>query len=129
MALDERWRAITGEIVDAAMHVHSALGPGLLESAYRACLAHELRDRGVRFVAEVPLPVRYRDAVLDVGYRIDFLVEDVVVVEIKAVEKILPVHEAQVLSYLRLNDFRIGLLINFHCKQLRSGIRRFVNRL
>ncbi len=129
MALDVRWRAVTGEIVDSAICVHSALGPGLLESAYLACLAHELRHRGVRFVSEVPLPVRYRDALLDVGYRIDLLVEDIVVVEIKAVDKIHPVHEAQILSYLRLNDFRIGLLINFHCKELRNGIRRFVNRL
>ena len=118
---------ISGQIVDAAIRVHSALGPGLLESAYETCLTYELRKRGLRVLVQHPLPVVYDGMRLDVGYRIDMLVEDAVVVDLKAVAKVLPVHEAQLLSYLKLSDRRVGLLINFHVLHLRDGIKRMVN--
>lgn len=118
---------ITGAIVDAAMKVHSKLGPGSLESAYEACLAHELTKRGLKCLAQVGLPVVYDDVKLDVGYRIDLLVEVAVIVELKAVEKILPIHEAQHISYLKLSGKKAGLLINFHVKHLKDGIMRRVN--
>lgn len=127
MALDVRWRRVTGEIVDSAMKVHSELGPGLLEKAYEVCLAHELRERGFEVECQLALPVCYRGIRLDVGYRIDLLVEGAVVVEIKAVSKLLPVHEAQVLSYLKLNGFPLGLLFNFHAARLRDAIVRLAN--
>ena len=120
---------ISGQIVDAAIRVHSALGPGLLESAYEACLAYELRKRGLRVLVQHPLPVVYDGVRLDVGYRMDMLVEDTVVVDLKAVAKVLPVHEAQLLSYLKLSDRKVGLLINFHVLHLRDGIKRMVNEL
>ena len=110
------------------MAVHSALGPGLLESAYAACLAHELRERGLRVVMQHPLPVLYRGVQIELGYRLDLLVEDAVVVELKAVSRVLPIHEAQLLSYLKLGDYRAGLLINFHVRHLRDGVTRVVNR-
>ena len=118
---------VSGEVVDAAMRVHSALGPGLLESAYHACLAYELRKRGLKVLAQVELPVTYDRIKIDLGYRVDLLVEDSVVVELKTVSKMLPVHEAQLLSYLKLGDYRAGLLINFHVARLRDGIKRMVN--
>lgn len=118
---------ISGEVVDAAMKVHSALGPGLLESAYHACLAYELRKRGLKVLTEVDLPVMYDGIRIDVGYRIDMLVEDSVAVEIKAVSKVLPVHEAQLLSYLKLGGYHVGLLLNFHVVRLKDGIKRMVN--
>lgn len=117
----------SGVVVDSAIKVHSALGPGLLESAYHACLAHELRQRGVRVLTQVDLPVVYDGKRIDVGYRIDMLVEDSVVVELKTVKKLLRVHEAQLLSYLRLGGYRVGLLINFHVDRLKDGIRRMAN--
>lgn len=117
----------SGVVVDSAIKVHSALGPGLLESAYHACLAHELRQRGVRVLTQVDLPVVYDGKRIDVGYRIDMLVEDSVVVELKTVKKLLRVHEAQLLSYLRLGGYRVGLLINFHVDRLKDGIRRMTN--
>jgi GxxExxY protein len=118
---------LTREIIGSAMRVHSALGPGLLESAYRICLCHELTKRGIRFQKELALPVRYDGLVIEVGYRIDVLVEDSVVVEVKAVDKVIPVHAAQLLSYLRLSRHRIGLLINFNVRHLRQGITRMMN--
>jgi len=118
---------LTGQIVDSAMRVHSQLGPGLLESAYEACLAHELQKRGVRTLRQLPLPVEYDGLRIDAGYRIDLLVEDAVIVELKAVEAINPVHRAQLLSYLRLSRKRVGLLLNFNVRRLRDGIERFVN--
>ncbi len=127
--LGERLRGITGQVVDAAIKVHSALGPGLLEKAYEVCLAHELRTRGLDVQCQLPLPVRYEGVTLDLGYRVDLLVEHAVVVELKAVTKLLPVHEAQLLSHLKLNDFRVGLLINFHSLRLKEGIIRLVNQL
>ncbi len=118
--------AVTEKIIGAAMKVHSALGPGLLESAYEACLAYELRKHGFQVKTQVELPVVYEGVRIDLGYRIDLLVNDLVVVELKCVEKIASVHEAQIISYLRLNKKNVGLLINFHVRHLRDGIKRFV---
>ena len=123
--MDINW--VSGEIIDAAIKVHSALGPGLLESAYKKCLEHELRKRGLNVVSELPLPIVYDGVQLDVGYRIDHLVENSVVVEVKAVERLLPIHEAQLLTYLRLSRCQLGLLINFNVEVLRLGIKRMVN--
>jgi GxxExxY protein len=120
---------ITAQIVDAAMKVHSALGPGLLESAYEKCLLFELHSRGLKAVAQLELPIQNGTIKIDAGYRIDLLVEDLVVVEVKAIETVLPVHHAQLLSYLKLSDKRIGLLINFHVTHLKDGITRLANRL
>jgi GxxExxY protein len=111
------------------MKVHSALGPGLLESAYEACLLHEVRKRGLQAEAQLPLPLAYDGVILDVGYRVDLLVEQSVIVELKAVEKLLPIHEAQLLCYLRLSGRRLGLLINFNVLHLKDGIKRMVHNL
>jgi GxxExxY protein len=118
---------ISGQIVDASMRVHSRLGPGLLESAYEACLAYELQKRTLRLHRQLPLPIVYDGLRIDAGYRIDLLVEDAVIVELKAVESVSPVHRAQILSYLRLSGKRVGLLINFNVRHLRDGIERFVH--
>lgn len=120
---------VTGAVVDAAVQVHSVLGPGLLESAYEACLVYELTKRGIEVAAQVGLPVIYGEVRIDLGYRIDLLVERSVVVELKTVAKLVPVHEAQLLSYLKLGGFRVGLLINFHTSRLKDGIKRMVNAL
>ena len=117
----------TGQIISASLRVHSILGPGLLESAYRLCLAHELTQRGVQVQSEIPVPIAYNGLVIDVGYRIDLLVEKCVVVELKTVRKLMPVHHAQLLSYLRLSQMPTGLLINFHVSRLRDGIKRIAN--
>ena len=109
------------------MTVHSTLGPGLLESAYQACLAHEIRSRGIEVASEVPLPVVYQGKKLEVGYRIDLVVEGRVVIEVKSVETIHPIHEAQILSYMRLSGISVGLLINFNVLHLRDGIKRMVD--
>ena len=120
---------ISGQIVDAAMKVHSRLGPGLLESAYEACLKFELSRRGLRVESQVPLPVRYEEVIIDVGYRLDLLVDDQVIVELKAVDELHPIHQAQMLSYLKLSGKKLGLLINFHSLHLKDGIKRLVNNL
>jgi GxxExxY protein len=120
---------ISGQIVDAAIKVHSAVGPGLLESAYEACLYYELERRGLPVQREVALPLVYDGVWLDIGYRIDLLVADSVIVEIKAIAALLPIHEAQLLSYLRLSGHGLGLLLNFHVAHMRDGIKRMVNRL
>ena len=122
-----RLNQISGAIVDSAMKVHSALGPGLLESVYLACLVHELNRRGFHTAVQVPLPVIYDGVRLDLGFRLDILVEDCVVVEIKAVDAISPVHQAQLLTYLKLSHKHLGLLINFKVVHLRDGIRRMVS--
>jgi len=114
-------------VITAAMKVHSALGPGLLESAYEACLIYEIRKNNLDVKSQLPLPVMYEGIRIDAGYKIDLLVEDTVVVELKTVERILPVHQAQLLSYLRLANKRAGLLINFHVARLRDGIKRMMN--
>jgi GxxExxY protein len=120
---------VSGQVVDAAMKVHSVLGPGLLESAYRLCLSHELRSRGLSVHSEVPLAIEYDRLRIEAGYKLDLLVNDAVVVELKAVSKVHPIHEAQLLSYLKLGNYKVGLLINFHVRQLKQGISRFVNQL
>jgi GxxExxY protein len=116
---------LTGEIIGAAIEVHRWLGPGLLESAYEQALCHELVSRNVRFKRQVALPLDYKGVRLDCDYRLDLVVDNAVIIELKAVEKILPVHEAQILSYLRLSGLCLGLLINFHVHVLKDGIRRF----
>ena len=118
---------ITGQIVDAAMKVHTALGPGLLESAYEACLAHELKKRRFSIERQKEMPVEYDGILIDIGYRLDLLVNDKVVVELKAVSEVAPIHEAQILSYLKLGKKPIGLLINFNVQRLKDGIKRFAN--
>ena len=117
---------LTEAIIGAAMRVHTALGPGLLESAYEICLCHELFKLGLHFQQQVDLPVVYDGVRLDAGYRIDLLVEDEVIVELKCVEQITDVHKAQLLSYLKLSGKHVGLLINFHVTHLRHGIKRLV---
>lgn len=116
-------------IVDAALSVHRTLGPGLLESVYEAALAFELRDRGLQVQRQVPIPVRYRDVIFDEGFRADLVVEAKVIVELKSVERVAPVHCKQLLTHLRLADLRLGLLINFNVELLRDGIKRVVNGL
>ncbi len=118
---------LTDLVIGAAIKVHSALGPGLLESAYEACLAHELTSRGVPVRRQVECPILYDGLLLDAGYRLDLLVADELVVELKAVDKLLPIHLAQVLTYLRLRDAPVGLLLNFNTLRLTDGIRRVVN--
>ena len=120
---------VSGQIIDAAMHVHSALGPGLLESAHEGCLAFELASRGLHVQRQLELPVMYRDHRTDVGFRLDLLVAEHVIVEIKAVERIAPIHEAQLLTYLKLSDKRVGLLLSFHVLHMKDGIKRMVNQL
>ena len=115
---------LTGKIIGAAIEVHRTLGPGLLESAYEACLIYELRLRGIKVEHQKPLPVFYKDVMLDCGYRLDLVIENQVIVEIKTVSSITPIHEAQLLSYLKLSDCKVGLLINFNVIVLKDGIRR-----
>ena len=114
-------------VIDAAMQVHSALGAGVLESAVDACLLYEFAERGLHVQHQVRLPIAYRDLVLPTAYRLDFVVENCLLVEVKCVEKLLPVHKAQVLSDLRLSSLKLGLLINFNVPHLRDGIRRIIN--
>lgn len=121
--------SITERIINSAITVHKELGPGLLESAYEACLMHELLTNGVSVERQKELPVKYRGVQIDCGYRLDLLVEDQVVVELKSVDRLENIHEAQVLSYLKLSGYQVGLLINFNVRFLKDGIRRFVNGL
>jgi len=120
---------VSGQVVDAAIRVHSVLGPGLLENAYETCLKHELEKRGLQAEQQVGLPIIYDGIKMDVGYRLDLLVEGCVIVELKAVDRLTPVHEAQLLSYLKLSGKKVGLLINFNVAQLKNGIKRMVNEL
>jgi len=117
---------LTHSIIGAAIEVHRGLGPGLLESAYEACLLYELRLQGISVKAQQPLPVFYKNVILDCGYRLDLLVEDKVIVEIKSVRELVAIHEAQLLSYLKLSNCRRGLLINFNVKMLKEGIKRLI---
>ncbi len=117
---------LTGNVIGAAVGVHRALGPGLLESVYEECLCHELTLQGISFERQKPLPVKFKGVMLDCGYRLDLIVSDAVVVEIKAVETILPVHEAQILTYLKLGGWNVGLLMNFNVPVLKDGIKRIV---
>ena len=114
-------------IVDSAIKVHRALGPGLLESAYQQCLAYELRKRGLQVDCEVTLPIVYDGQQIDVGYRVDMLVENCIIIENKAVDQILAIHQAQLLTYLKLRDGRLGFLLNWNVKLMRDGIKRMVN--
>lgn len=116
-------------IVDAAVKVHKALGPGLLESAYQHCLAYELRKRGLKVETEVPLPIVYDGQRFDIGYRMDMLVENCVIVENKTVDQLAPIHEAQLLTYLKLRDCRLGFLLNWNVTLMKHGICRKVNGL
>jgi GxxExxY protein len=116
-------------IIGAAINVHKALGPGLLESAYQKCLAWELDRAGLRVESEVPLPLKYEGILIDAGFRLDMRVEDLVIVENKVVEQILPIHEAQLLTYLRLTGCRLGYLLNWNVVLMKEGIRRMVHQL
>jgi GxxExxY protein len=123
----DRLDQLTRRIIGAAIEVHKTLGPGLLESAYEACLAFELRELGYKVEQQKPLPVIYKQVRLDCGYRLDLVVEDVVIIEVKAIEKLAPIHDAQLLSYLKLSGKRVGLLMNFHVRVLKDGLKRIVN--
>jgi GxxExxY protein len=123
----EELNKITEGIIGAAIEVHRNLGPGLLESAYQAALAYELSQRGYKVEQQKPLPMLYKEIKLDAGYRLDFLINDKVVLEIKSSDKIIPIHDAQILSHLRLSGCKVGLLINFNVKLLKNGVKRFVN--
>ena len=114
-------------VIGACIEVHRALGPGLLESAYEECVAHELSLRGLRFERQSPVPLEYKGIKLESGYRLDFLIEDTLVLELKCVDRLLPVHEAQLLTYLRLKNVRVGLLLNFREALLKRGLRRLTN--
>lgn len=120
---------ISYRIIGVALDIHKSVGPGLLESAYENALAYELEEAGFEVKSQLPLPFNYKGKHLDVGYRIDLMVENKVIVEIKSVENLLPVHYAQLLTYLRLSDLKLGLLINFNCCKLNEGIHRVVNNL
>ena len=117
---------LSGKVIGAAIKVHRELGPGLLESAYEVCLSYELRDCGLAIETQKALPVVYRGVKLDCGYRMDIVVEGKIILELKAIEKLLPIHEAQLLSYLRLSGMTQGLLVNFHSELLKDGIKRLV---
>ncbi len=117
-------RQLTEKIIGCAIEVHRVLGPGLLESVYEECLCHELQLQGLTTERQIPLPVVYKGVALECGYRMDVVVENTVLVELKTVEKLLPIHEAQLLTYLKLSHLRLGLLINFHVPLLRDGIKR-----
>ena len=118
---------IAKEVVDAAFKVHSSLGPGLLESAYETCLAHELTKRGYRVERQKAQPVIYDGLEIEVGYRLDLLVEDLIIIELKAVEQLAPIHQAQLLTYLKLSTKQLGFLMNFNVPMIKDGIRRIAN--
>ncbi|MDY6850259.1 MAG: GxxExxY protein [Thermodesulfobacteriota bacterium] len=124
---EENLNRISEKIILAAIRVHRELGPGLLESTYESCLAHELTSIGLNFERQKECPVRYRGLQINCGYRMDLLVQDSVVVELKATEKILPIHKAQLLSYLKMSNLKLGLLVNFNVTLLKDGICRIVN--
>ena len=117
---------LSNRVIGCALEVHRELGPGLLESAYEQCLAHELKLNGIDFELQHPLPVKYKGVRLDCGYRVDVLVEDKLIIELKSVEQIKAIHQAQLLTYMRLAGVKIGLLINFNVTKLKNGIKRFV---
>jgi GxxExxY protein len=118
---------ISGKIIECSIKVHRALGPGMLESAYEACLFYELHKSGLKVEKQVTLPINYDGVIIDAGYRIDLFVENEVIVELKAVDKLHPIHKAQLLSYLKLSNKKLGLLINFNVKLLTDGLERVVN--
>jgi len=116
-------------VINSAIKVHKTLGPGLLESAYEACMAYELQRVGLSVQTQVGLPLKYEDIVLDVGYRVDVLIENKVILELKAVDRLMPIHDAQILSYLKLSECKLGFLLNFNIYRMKDGIRRMVNNL
>ena len=124
--LDDRVEFMGRELVDASIKVHRALGPGLLESAYEACLIHELTQRGIPVRSQVPIPIFYEGVKVEAGYRADLVLGDDIIVELKSVEKLLKIHEAQLLTYLKLANVRLGFLINFNSVPLKEGIKRMV---
>jgi GxxExxY protein len=124
---NERLNKITETIISAAITVHRILGPGLLESAYEACMVYELAQAGMKIEQQKPLPIVYQEVKLDCGYRLDLMIESEVIVEIKSTEKLLAIHQAQLLSYLKLSGCKVGLLINFNVKVLKDGVKRVVN--
>jgi len=117
---------LSNQVIGCALEVHRALGPGLLESTYEQCLAHELSLAGISFKLQLPLPVKYKGIKLDCGYRIDLLVNDELIVELKSVDQIMGIHQAQLLTYMKLSGVKVGLLINFNVEMLKTGIKRFV---
>ncbi|MBP7551935.1 MAG: GxxExxY protein [Spirochaetes bacterium] len=117
---------LSNDIIGYAIEVHKNLGPGLLESSYKQCLAYELSKANIKFGLEVELPIKYKDIQISSGYRIDMFVENEIILELKSVEKIIPIHEAQILTYMKLSNIKIGLLINFNSMLLKDGIKRFV---
>ena len=117
---------LSNRVIGCALEVHRVLGPGLLESTYEQCLAHELSLAGISFKLQFPLPVKYKGIKLDCGYRIDLFVNDELIVELKSVDQIMGIHRAQLLTYMKLSDVKVGLLINFNVEMLKSGIKRFV---
>jgi GxxExxY protein len=121
---EEERDPVTQQVIGCAIEVHRNLGPGLLESTYERCLAHELKLAGVSFLNQTPLPIDYKGITLDSAYRLDFLIDDYLVVELKAVEQLLPIHQAQLITYMKLAEAPVGLLINFNVKLLKDGIRR-----
>lgn len=123
----EELNALTEKVIGAAIQVHRELGPGLLENAYSECLAIELLDCGLQAIREVPIPLRYKSITVENAYRLDFIVEDTLIIECKTVEQLLPIHSAQVLTYLKLTDKRLGLLLNFNVEVLHKGIKRIAN--
>jgi GxxExxY protein len=124
--IEGEFDGLSQQVIGCALEVHTQLGPGLLESAYEQCLAHELRSAGLNFELQRPLPVAYKGVLLDCGYRLDIVVEDRLIAELKSVDALLPIHEAQLLTYLKLARIPVGLLINFNVVHLRDGIRRKV---
>ncbi|MBC2736872.1 MAG: GxxExxY protein [Desulfobacteraceae bacterium] len=122
----KEFSALSNRIIGCAIEVHRILGPGLLESTYQQCLAHELSRNGINFQIEQPLPVDYKDIRLDCGYRIDLLVEKEIIVELKSVDKLLPIHEAQLLTYLKLAKVKQGFLINFNVRRLKDGLKSYI---
>jgi GxxExxY protein len=125
--IGEELNALSYKVIELAIEVHRNLGPGLLESAYQACLLYELKKAGLKVEKEIPLPINYKEIKLEQGYRIDLLIEDKLVIELKTVEEFTSVHYAQTLTYLRLGNFPLGLLINFNSKILKNNIKRFIN--
>ena len=122
----KRINNLSGRIIGSAIEVHRQLGPGLLESAYQLCLAYEFRENGINFLLEHPLPIKYKNIDIDCAFRADFIVEDSIILELKAVEKIIPIHEAQLITYLKITGIKLGLLINFNVKLLKNGIKRII---
>jgi GxxExxY protein len=127
LANDDALNTLTGGIIHSAIEVHRQLGPGLLESTYRTCLAYEVRQRGMTVAIELAVPLRYKDVTLDSGYKLDLVVNNIVVVEIKSVSALVPVHKAQLLTYLKLTGYPAGLLLNFNVPLMKHGVTRLLN--